>query len=97
MDQVILDHRARIDKNEVDIAEEKRERISEMRRLETALGAFTNESASDRATIRANVTDLQNDSKEYREKLNSSGKTVAMWLAFAASVISIVISIVAAR
>lgn len=79
MDQVILDHRARIDKNEIEIAQEKRDRIAEVRRLENSFVDFEKRAEASHAGLKANVIDLQNDSKEFRERqLGAPGKVVAV-------------------
>lgn len=83
IDQVILDHRNMIEENKRDIAEEKKTRSDEIRRLEVKFDAHSLTSEKERATLAANVQDLQNDSAEYRKgfenvwsRLNGVGQRI---------------------
>lgn len=93
MDQVIIDHRTQIDKNTADIAQEKRDRMDEIRRLEDTFTVHSEISGRERATLHAHVADLQNDSREFRERFNAIGPRVTQIMSAIAAVAGIGIAI----
>lgn len=73
MNQVLIDHHAAIQRNADDTAQEKKDRVADVKALSDKLEAHSLHSEAQRATLAANVKDLQADSQEYRTRLDAVG------------------------